>query len=48
MPLAIGMLAAGLAYLFASRQDIGQATDQVMNSMYNSYVMLAVSQTGRL
>lgn len=42
VPLAIGMLASGLAYLFASRQDIGLATDQIMNSMYNSYVMLAV------
>ncbi len=42
VPLAIGMLASGLAYLFASHQDLGLATDQIMNSMYNSYLMLAV------
>jgi C4-dicarboxylate transporter DctM subunit len=42
VPLAIAMLASGLAYLFASHQDIGLASDQILNSMYNSYVMLAI------
>ena len=42
VPLAISMLSAGMAYLFASGQDVGLAADQVMNSMYGSYVMLAI------
>ena len=42
VPLAISMLSAGMAYLFASGQDVGLTADQVMNSMYGSYVMLAI------
>ncbi|MBL0423047.1 TRAP transporter large permease [Ramlibacter sp. AW1] len=42
VPLAISMLAAGMAYLLASGQDVGLAADQVMNSMYRSYIMLAI------
>lgn len=42
VPLALSMLAGGLAYLFASGQDVGLATDQILNSMYNSYLMLAI------
>jgi C4-dicarboxylate transporter, DctM subunit len=42
VPLAISMLSAGMAYLLASGQDVGLAADQVMNSMYGSYVMLAI------
>ena len=42
VPLAISMLSAGMAYLFVSGQDVGLAADQVMNSMYGSYVMLAI------
>jgi C4-dicarboxylate transporter, DctM subunit len=42
VPLAISMLGAGMVYLFASGQDVGLAADQVMNSMYGSYVMLAI------
>lgn len=42
VPLAIAMLGSGLAYLFASGQDVGLASDQILNSMYNSYVMLAI------
>ncbi len=42
VPLAITMLASGLAYLFASGQDVGLAADQILNSMYRSYVMLAI------
>lgn len=42
VPLAIAMLSAGMAYLFASGQDVGLAADQVLNSMYGSYVMLAI------
>lgn len=42
VPLALTMLASGLAYLFASQQDVGLAADQILNSMYRSYVMLAI------
>ena len=36
------MLAAGIAYLLASGQDLGLVAEQVCNGMYNSYVLLAV------
>lgn len=42
VPIAISMLVAGFAYLFATGQDLGIVTDQVMNSLYGSYVLLAV------
>jgi C4-dicarboxylate transporter, DctM subunit len=41
-PVGLAMLAAGFAYLFATGQDIGLAVDQTMNSLYNSYVLIAV------
>jgi tripartite ATP-independent transporter DctM subunit len=41
-PVGLAMLAAGFAYLFATHQDIGLAVDQTMNSLYNSYVLIAV------
>lgn len=42
VPLGISMIASGFVYLITSGQDIGIATDQIMNSLYNSYVLLAV------
>ena len=42
VPIAFAMIAAGLAYLFAGKQDIGLATDQILNTLYNSYVLLAI------
>ncbi len=42
MPIGFGMLAAGIAYLLASGQDLGLVAEQVCNGMYNSYVLLAV------
>lgn len=42
VPIALGMLASGIAYLFASKQDIGLAGEQIMNTLYNSYVLLSV------
>jgi len=41
-PVGLAMLAAGFAYLFATGQDIGLAVDQTMNSLYNSYILIAV------
>ena len=42
VPIGFGMLAAGIAYLLASGQDLGLVAEQVCNGMYNSYVLLAV------
>jgi len=41
-PIGFSMLAAGIAYLAFKRQDMGLAAEQVLNGLYNSYVLLAV------
>ena len=41
-PIAFSMMAAGIAYLVAKGQDLGTAAEQILNGMYNSYVLLAV------
>jgi tripartite ATP-independent transporter DctM subunit len=41
-PIAFSMIAAGIAYLAYKRQDMGLAAEQVLNGLYNSYVLLAV------
>lgn len=41
-PVGLAMLAAGYAYLFATGQDPGLVLDQTMNSLYGSYVLIAV------
>jgi tripartite ATP-independent transporter DctM subunit len=41
-PVGFSMLAAGIAYLAFKKQDIGLAAEQVLNGLYNSYVLLAV------
>lgn len=42
VPIAFGMLAASMAYLIFKGQDLGLAAEQVMNGLYNGYVLLAV------
>ncbi len=42
MPIGFSMIAAGIAYLVAKRQDVGLVAEQVCNGLYNSYVLLAV------
>ncbi len=42
MPIAFAMLTAGIAYLFAAGQDVGLAAEQILNGLYNSFVLLAV------
>ena len=42
MPIGFSMLAAGIGYLLATRQDLGLVAEQVSNGLYNSYVLLAV------
>ena len=41
-PVGFSMLAGGIAYLAFKRQDMGLAAEQVLNGLYNSYVLLAV------
>jgi C4-dicarboxylate transporter DctM subunit len=42
LPIGFGMLISGVAYLMVKRQDLGLVADQVLNGMYNGYVLLAV------
>lgn len=42
VPLGIAMIGGGFVYLAFSGQDLGIATDQIMNSLSSSYVLLAV------
>ncbi len=42
VPIGPAMLAAGVAYLLASGQDVGLAAEQILNGLFNSYVLLAV------
>ena len=41
-PLGLGMLGSGFAYLIATHQDLGLVTDQTMNGLYNSYLLIAI------
>lgn len=41
-PIAFAMLASGIAYLIVKGQDLGLAAEQVLNGLYNGYVLLAV------
>ena len=41
-PISFGMLAGGIAYLIAKGADVGLMAEQVLNGLYNSYVLLAV------
>jgi C4-dicarboxylate transporter, DctM subunit len=41
-PIGFAMLASGVAYLWVTGQDMGLVAEQVLNGLYNSYVLLAV------
>lgn len=41
-PIGFSMIASGIAYLIVKGQDVGLAAEQVLNGLYNSYVLLAV------
>jgi tripartite ATP-independent transporter DctM subunit len=41
-PIAFSMVAAGIAYFAVKGQDMGLAAEQILNGLYNSYVLLAV------
>ncbi|MET0509632.1 MAG: TRAP transporter large permease [Burkholderiaceae bacterium] len=42
LPVGFGMLVSGVAYLGYQRQDLGLAAEQVLNGLYNGYILLAV------
>jgi len=42
LPVAFSMLASGLAYLLAGGKDLALAAEQIMTSLQQSYVLLAV------
>ena len=41
-PVAVAMLCGGIGYLIVKGQDLGLAAEQILNGMYNGYVLLAV------
>lgn len=41
-PIAFAMLAGGIAYLVVKGHDLGLAAEQILNGLYNGYVLLAV------
>ncbi|MDO5604365.1 MAG: TRAP transporter large permease [Paracoccus sp. (in: a-proteobacteria)] len=42
LPVAHSMIVASIVYLFLAGLDMGTAAEQLLNSMYSSYTMLAV------
>ena len=41
-PIGLAMIAGGIAYLGASGQDMGLAAEQILNSLFGSFVLIAV------
>ncbi len=41
-PIGLAMMGSGFAYLFITHQDPGLVVDQVMNSLYDSYLLISV------
>lgn len=42
VPIAFAMLVAALAYLTAAGRDLGLVADQVMNTLMNNYLLVAI------
>ncbi len=42
LPIGFGMLISGVSYLVFKRQDLGLVAEQVLNGLYNSYILVAV------
>jgi C4-dicarboxylate transporter DctM subunit len=42
LPIGFGMMISGIAYLALKHQDLGLVPEQILNGLYNSYVLLAV------
>lgn len=41
-PIGLAMIAGGIAYLGVSGQDMGLAAEQILNSLFGSFVLIAV------
>jgi tripartite ATP-independent transporter DctM subunit len=41
-PIGLAMIAGGIAYLGASGRDMGLAAEQILNSLFGSFVLIAV------
>jgi tripartite ATP-independent transporter DctM subunit len=41
-PIGLAMIAGGMAYLAATGQDMGLAAEQILNSLFGSFVLIAV------
>lgn len=41
-PIALSMIAGGIAYLGTSGQDMGLAAEQILNSLFGSFILIAV------
>jgi len=41
-PVGIALIASGIFYLLVGGKDLGLAAEQIMNGLYNNYVILAV------
>src|SRR5207245_5982738 len=41
-PVGLAMIAGGIAYLGATGQDMGLAAEQILNSLFGSFVLIAV------
>src|SRR2546423_4568831 len=42
VPIALAMIVGALAYLVAAGRDIGLAADQIMNTLANNYLLIAI------
>jgi len=42
LPIGLSMIAASVAYFIMSGLDLGTAAEQILNGLFNSYVLLAV------
>jgi len=42
LPIAFAMIASGFVYVLVKGQDVGLVAEQIMNTMYGSYVLLSV------
>ena len=42
LPIALSMICASIFYLLIAGSDLGIAAEQILNGLFNSYVLLAV------
>jgi len=42
LPIGYSMIAGSILYLLLANLDLGTSAEQILNGLYNSYVLLAV------